>query len=90
MYISHEVVNTFNQCLWEELCLFGKPSIKFTRTCWAELRLKSGGALQYQITYEYLNNHGLTVKLKGHTILIRTKDIKTYVNLKRLEGKKYE
>lgn len=86
MFIDKNITEAFCTCLARQLCLFGKVSIIYTRTCWAEIRCTACGKIQYTIIYEYLNNNGIIVKLKGHTVLIRVKDIETYVTLCKLKG----
>lgn len=86
MFIDKETTNKFCELLDRELYLFGRPEIRYTRTCWAEIRLKHAISLMYNIVYEYLLRNGVKVKLKGHTILIRIKDIETYVTLNKLKG----
>ena len=86
MYIDKKTTNKFCDIIWGELNMYGKPEIKYTKTCWAEIRLKHGAPLMYEILYEHLKNNGLNVMLKGHTVLIRIKDIETYVTLNKLKG----
>lgn len=86
MFIDKNITNMFCEIIWEKLRLYGKPEIKYTKTCWAEIYLKHGGSIMYEILYNYLQRDGLTVKLKKNKILIRINEIETYITLYKLKG----
>lgn len=88
MFINKKTTKIFCEILYRELCLYGRPEIRYTKTCWAEIRLKHAGTdSRYNEMYNYLIKNGLTTILKGHTVLVRNKDIETYVMLYKLKGK---